>query len=109
MKITKSRLLQIIREEVELHEKNTFELDENELQKEVEDPNSPLTTQEFETDKDGDLTKRSKQDALNKAISGNLEETDVEEDRLFGPKDSEGKRRIIQPEKNGRKIEIKIR
>ena len=31
MKITKSRLLQIIREEVEFHEQNNFELDEEEL------------------------------------------------------------------------------
>ena len=31
MKISKTRLLQIIREEVELREKNTYELDEEEL------------------------------------------------------------------------------
>lgn len=105
MKITKSRLLQIIREEVELHEKNTFELDEELI--------------DTSADKDGDnkLSKSEKSDALRVAINQdkmknpeNVEECGMEqEDRIFGPKDKEGSRPIVQPEKNGGKLEIKIK
>ena len=53
MKINKSRLLQIIREEVELHEKNTLELDEVEL-KELEDLNAAATEQPVATNNNGE-------------------------------------------------------
>lgn len=46
MKITKSRLLQIIREEVELHEKNIIELDENELAEEADENNDGQISKE---------------------------------------------------------------
>lgn len=101
MKITKSRLLQIIREEVELHEKNTFDISE-------EDLNAPSTENPVPTDENGNV--KDPEGILNRAAGGKLEEVDVEEDRLFGPKDSKGQRPIIEPEKNGRdKLEIKIR
>jgi hypothetical protein len=170
MKITKSRLLQIIREEVELHEKNTFVFKEAELE--------AASAEDADKDGDGQLSKKEKKKAIDDEIAedervGNLEEKskvikaktgkktekttpgaikvvkqqgfkgavkvfkdipgidspegmaasaervakekdikelDVEEDRLFGPKDSEGERPIIQPKNNGRdKLEIKIR
>jgi hypothetical protein len=86
MKITQSRLLQIIREEVERHEKNTFTLDENFFQEE-------------------ELTKKEKTDAIESEIAadeeaGNLDEIgleldrEVEEDRLFT---KQRPRKIIQP------------
>lgn len=86
MKITQSRLLQIIREEVERHEKNTFILDENFFQEE-------------------ELTKKEKTDAIETEIAadeeaGNLDEigleleSEVEEDRLFT---KEKPHKIIQP------------
>lgn len=74
MKITKARLLQIIREEVELHEKyveeNVLELDEEALE---------------------ELSKEQGKNAIEDAIeddkkSGNLEEeSGVEEDQLLDP------------------------
>jgi hypothetical protein len=100
MKITKSRLLQIIREEVELHEKNTFDISE-------EDLNAPSTEKPVPTDKNGNV--KNPEDILKQAAGGKLEELDVEEDRLFGPKDPKGKRPIIEPENGRDKLEIKIR
>ena len=108
MKITKSRLLQIIREEVELHEKNTFIFEENDL-------GDVSTEEEADKNRDGKISRKEadqifKDEQEEDEQAGNLEENDVEEDRLFGPKDSEGQRPIIEPEKNGRdKLEIKIR
>ena len=108
MKITKSRLLQIIREEVELHEKtleeNSIQLDEQELQVFVD----------ADENEDGELSKKES----NKAISDEIEadaDKDVgikeyntqEEDRLFT---KELPHEEIPP-KNGanKKLEIKIR
>lgn len=73
MKITKARLLQIIREEVELHEKyveeNVLELDEEALE---------------------ELSKEEGEKAIKDAIesdgeTGNLKGSDVEEDKLLDP------------------------
>lgn len=100
MKITKSRLLQIIREEVELHERSTFDISE-------EDLNAPSTEEPVPTDEDGNV--ENPEDILKKAAGGKLEELDVEEDRLFGPKDPKGKRPIIEPENGRDKLEIKLR
>lgn len=104
MRITKSRLLEIIREEVELHEnklqENTFIFEETDL---TADKNG-----------DGEISDREGGEAINKEIkadeaAGNIKEADVEEDRLFGPKDRKGNRRIVA-EPNGRdRLEIKIR
>lgn len=75
MKITKSRLLQIIREEVELHEKNTFELDEGFLEELSDEEEKKAIDDEVAADEEaGNL-----QDI-------ELEESDVEEDKLFDPK-----------------------
>jgi hypothetical protein len=102
MKITKSRLLQIIREEVELHEKNTIEFDENIL-KEIEDPNSASTQTPVETDKSGNV--KDPKDVLDKAAAGELEEEATEEDLLINPKT----KKVIKPPKKNDKLEIKIR
>jgi len=100
MKINKSRLLQIIREEVELHEKNTLELDEVEL-KELEDLNASATEKPVATDKNGNV--KNPKDVLNKAAAGELEEEATEEDLLMNPKD----KKVVVPKHN--KLEIKIR
>ena len=90
MKITKSRLLQIIREEVELHEKNIFELDQEELE-------DISTEKEADTDGDGKISKpeakavidaEAKEDKntgnVRIRIKGSKKVTD--EDKLFDPK-----------------------
>jgi hypothetical protein len=100
MKINKSRLLQIIREEVELHEKNTLELDEVEL-KELEDLNASATEEPVPTDKDGNV--KNPKGVLKKAAAGELEEETTEEDLLMNPKD----KKVVVPKHN--KLEIKIR
>lgn len=102
MKITKSRLLQIIREEVELHEKNTFELDEAELE-EIEDPNAPATEEPVATDKNGNV--KNPNDILNMAAAGELEEETTEEDQIIDPRSKE----VVEPPRQHAKIEIKIR
>lgn len=94
MKITKSRLLQIIREEVELHEKNTFDISE-------EDLNAPSTEKPVPTDENGDV--KEPQKVLDAAAANELEEADVEEDQLI--KKGNG---VIEP-KPKNKLEIKIR
>ena len=76
MKITKSRLLQIIREEVELHEKNTFQLDENFLDEEE------VSEKEFKDAIKDDLR------TSNEEVPANLEEDELtqskkEEEKLF--------------------------
>ena len=75
MKITKARLLQIIREEVELHEKyveeSVIELDEETLEELSEKDGIKAIEGEINTDKK----------------AGNLEQdSGVDEDRLFDPK-----------------------
>lgn len=95
MKITKSRLLQIIREEVELHEKNTFTLEESELE-------DASTEKPVPTDKNGDV--KNPEGILNKAAKGELEEADVEEDQII--KKGNG---VIKPRRNQDRLEIKIR
>ena len=95
MKITKSRLLQIIREEVEYHEKNTFELDEN-IMVELADENNDgkISKSEFE--------KEVEQDQKQKGLAEiDLEEADVEEDILFSPtkKNKQGKRPVVASSK----------
>ena len=100
MKINKSRLLQIIREEVELHEKNTFELDEVEL-KEIEDPNASATQKPVATDENGNV--KNPEGVLNQAAAGELEEKTTAEDQIINPKDKE----VVVPKHN--KLEIRIR
>ena len=78
MKITKARLLQIIREEVELHEKyveeDVIELDEETLEELSEKDGIKAIEDEIDTDED----------------AGNLEEeSDVEEDKLLDPETKE--------------------
>ena len=106
MKITKSRLLQIIREEVELHEKNleenTFELDEVVL-KEIEDPNAPATKKPVATDENGNV--ENPKGVLDKAAAGELEEEATEEDQIIDPRSKV----VVEPPKQHGKIEIKIR
>lgn len=102
MKITKSRLLQIIREEVELHEKNTFQLDEAELE-EIEDPNAPATEEPVATDRNGNV--KNPNDILNMAAAGELEEETTEEDQIIDPK----RKKVVEPLKQHEKLEIKIR
>jgi hypothetical protein len=94
MKITKSRLLQIIREEVELHEKNTLELDESFLGEEESDK---VTKSEFHDAIEDD----QKQAGLK---SEKLEDTTTSEDQII--KKGNG---VIKPKQNNGKLEIKIR
>lgn len=75
MKITKARLLQIIREEVELHEKyveeSVIELDEETLEELSKEAGIKAIEGEIDTDEE----------------AGNLEQdSGVDEDRLFDPK-----------------------
>jgi hypothetical protein len=144
MKITKSRLLQIIREEVEFHQKNLqenfFELDEETLEELSKEEGEEAIDQEIQTDREagnleevekvkhkgkeykasaatmkairggaggaGKVTpaefKKAAQQAKSwaddpeavaaagrivaKKKAGTMEETDVEEDKLFDPK-----------------------
>jgi hypothetical protein len=91
MKITKSRLLQIIREEVELHEKK------------IEDLDAASTQEPVSTDKDGNV--KNPKDILDQAAAGELEEETTEEDQILDPKN----KKVIEPPKKREKIEIKIR
>jgi len=83
MIITKSRLIQIIREEVELHEKNTFDISEEDLSDKEE---KKAIEDEVAADEEaGNL------------YDVDLEETyDVEEDRLFT---KQKPHKIIKPKK----------
>lgn len=92
MKITKSRLLQIIREEVELHEKNS----------QPEDLNDASTENPVETDEDGNV--KNPEDVLKRAEGGELEEDTTAEDQII--KKGNG---VIKPKPNKDKLEIKIR
>lgn len=101
MKITKSRLLEIIREEVELHEKNTFIFEETELQ-------DSSAEEDADKDGDGELSDKERKKAIDDEIradrdAGNIKEADVEEDQLIKKGDG-----VIKPKKN-KKLEIKIR
>ncbi|NDC31161.1 MAG: hypothetical protein EBZ58_09560 [Bacteroidetes bacterium] len=103
MKITKSRLLQIIKEEVELHEKkieeNTFELDEEtvslmkQLGKKTDNNKQDLNAVDDgdafdnqDVNGDGQLDKKEMERALNDAIKvtvGRKKAPVAKEDRLF--------------------------
>lgn len=71
MKITKARLLQIIREEVELHqeklEENTFVFEEEDLQ-------AAITDKPLPTDEEGDISNKNAKDVLDDASQGKMEE-----------------------------------
>ena len=108
MKISKTRLLQIIREEVELREKtieeNTFELDEVEL-KEIEDLNASATEKPVATDKNGNVKNPGK--IIDDAADGKMEEETTAEDQII--KKGNG---VIKPkpnQTNRNNLEIKIR
>lgn len=87
MKITKSRLMQIIREEVELHEKNTFDISEEEL---------------------GEMTDQEEKDALNSEIESDemgmdqevfdfdTEDYTTQEDQIHDP----ATKKVIKPKKS---------
>lgn len=108
MKISKTRLLQIIREEVELHEKNTFELEEAELQEILtnEEQNKKTNRQIIDQAIAADASVMSSQENTN---SEELEELELnkpkKEDRLFTHND----KKIIEPNNKRRRLEIKIR
>lgn len=94
MKINKSRLLQIIREEVELHEENTFELDESDLE-EVD-----VSRKQFSAAIDNDQEE-------NGLAEFELEENGTtDEDRLFT---KQKPHKIIDPKNNREKLEIKLK
>lgn len=112
MKIKKSRLLQIIREEVELHEKNTYELDEEtvDLMQQLgqktddnqQDPDAVDDGDAFgneDSDGDGKLDSEEMQKALNKAIKVSVRTNKpvATEDRLFT---KQKPHHIIEPNKN---------
>jgi len=83
MKITKARLLQIIREEVELHEKyveeNVLELDEEALEELSKEQGEKAIEKEIASDEAaGRLVAKKKAETM--------EESDVEEDKLLDPK-----------------------
>jgi hypothetical protein len=86
MKISKARLLQIIREEIELREKNTFELDEESLSELSDKEEKQAIEDEIDADEE----------------AGNLRDIeleefhDVEEDILFT---KQKPHKIIQPKK----------
>lgn len=104
MKISKTRLLQIIREEVELREKNTFELDEVELKK-IEDPNASATEEPVATDENGNVKNPGK--IIDYAADGKMEEETTAEDQII--KKGNG---VIKPkpnQTNRNNLEIKIR
>ena len=67
MKISKQRLLQIIREEIELHEKNIIEIDEASLKELTDDEEKQAINREVTADKK----------------AGKIKESDVEEDQLI--------------------------
>ena len=98
MKITKSRLLQIIREEVELHEKKM----ESKPPENLEDASSE---QEADTDGDGELSKKEASNVIDAAVAGKMEEETTEEDQIIDPKS----KKVVDPPKQSGKIEIKIR
>lgn len=104
MRITQSRLLQIIREEVELHERNTFILDENFFQEEdmTNKEKTDAIEDEIEADEEaGNLDEIELDDhKINNYVVGsdksvNLD-SEVEEDRLFTKSKPH---KVIQPKK----------
>lgn len=97
MKITKSRLLQIIREEVELHEKNL----ESKSPENLEDAS---VEQEADRNGDGKLSDREAKKVIDDAIAGKMEEDTTAEDQII--KKGNG---VIKPKPNKDKLEIKIR
>jgi hypothetical protein len=110
MKIKKSRLLQIIREEVELHEKNTLIFEEEDL--------TDFSSQEqADTDGNGKISKKEAKKVFSDEIAadraaGNLDEfsldleKEVDEDQLLTKtKPPE----VIPPKQNTDRLEIKIR
>lgn len=108
MRITKSRLLQIIREEVELHEKkleeNTFELDESDAMDLAADKNNDGEISNSEAKKIFNHEKENDEEV------GNLEEVDLEEcgmeeDALYS---EEPPHKMIMPKQHSR-LEIKIK
>ena len=96
MKINKSRLLQIIREEVELHEKSTS----------PEDLGAFSSEESADKDSDGKLSDEEAEHVINLAIDGKMEEDTTEEDQIIKKGDG-----VIQPkpDKNKDKLEIRIR
>ena len=97
MKITKSRLLQIIREEVDLHEKKI----ESKSPENLEDAS---TEKEADRDGDGKLSKKEADKVLDDAIAGKMEEDTTSEDQII--KKNNG---VIKPKPNKERLEIKIR
>ena len=90
MKITKSRLFQIIREEVELHEKNNFELDESFLDELTDKQEKKAIDDEIKADK---------------AVGNIKEENPTREDQVIDPQS----KKVVEPHKKSGKLEIKIR
>lgn len=100
MKISKQRLLEIIREEIDNRKNNVFEFDESLLQ-ELEDVSSD---NEVPTDKTGKISKSTAKKVINKEAEsdGVLENVDdVEEDALFSKTKKAGKHVLI-PSKNNK-------
>ena len=111
MKITKSRLIQIIREEVELHEKymeeNTYDLDEEavDLMQQLaqdtdkQDPNTVDDGKAFQIadeDGNGELSRKEMTGAMNVAIADKPKEPPVEkEEILFSKQKIRGKHPIV--------------
>lgn len=95
MKINKSRLLQIIREEVELHEKSTSPEDLG-----------AFSSKSADKDSNGELSRKEAEDVIRDAIAGKMEEDATEEDQIIKKGDG-----VIQPkpDKNKDKLEIRIR
>lgn len=111
MRITKSRLLQIIREEVELHEKNTLELDESFLSEE-EKPTDKVTKKEFNKAIEDDQKEVGLEPE--NSTKNELEESGVEEDALFtkklrDPKTGKMINKKIEPKKPNGVLSVKIR
>lgn len=108
MKITKSRLLEIIKEEVKLHQernKNSYTLDEESLM-------NILLSEKADKNGDGKISKKEAEAVFKKEKekdkeAGNLNEEgcDVEEDALFT---TDKPHKKIEPE-HSRKIEVKLR
>lgn len=104
MKISRTRLLEIIREEVELHEKNTFELDESELEELTKKQGTAILNREIDRTEGGHPEEQE------------LEESEVEEDALYSHekvKDKEtGKMvhpKIEPPKEQTNIISVKLR
>jgi hypothetical protein len=99
MKINKTRLLQIIREEVELHEKNSQSTPS-------EDLGAVSSETSADINNDGKLSAEEANNVIDAAIAGKMEEDTTEEDQIIKKGDG-----VIQPkpDKNKDKLEIRIR